>query len=136
MSFARTGQLALIGREQDQFGIDRFDGARNCIGEIRIAYGGCGPNIIRLKKTEAALSGKPLNEEEIEAASELARSEITPISDVRGSSDYRFQLAENVLRKFYFDVTGQETYQRDTTPARVAPVVSSNAGGNGNGEPH
>jgi xanthine dehydrogenase small subunit len=112
------------------------------IGEIRIAYGGCGPNIIRLRRTEAQLAGKPLNEAEIEAAAEIARSEITPISDVRGSKDYRFQLAENVLRKFYFDVTGDEpTYQRDTTPSRVASVESvapSHVSGNGdgNGEAH
>src|SRR5438874_11076664 len=39
MSLARTSKLALVRREQDQFQIDRFDGARDCVGEIRIAYG-------------------------------------------------------------------------------------------------
>ena len=53
-------------------------------------------------------------EAEVEAVTELARSEITPISDVRGSSDYRFVLAENILRKFYCDATGVETYERVT----------------------
>ena len=85
------------------------------IGEIRIAYGGVGPVIFRLRKTEEALNGKPLNESEIETACEIARAEITPISDVRGDAEYRFQLAENILRKFYFDVTGVETYDRVTT---------------------
>src|SRR5207247_4521665 len=60
------------------------------IGEIRIAYGGVGPVIIRMRKTEEALSGKPLNEAEIESACEIARSEITPISDVRGDAEFRF----------------------------------------------
>ena len=87
------------------------------IGEIRIAYGGCGPNIYRLRRTEEALSGKPLSQGEIESVAEVARSEIAPISDVRGSADYRFLLAENMLRKFFFDVTGVETYCRKTTPA-------------------
>ena len=87
------------------------------IGEIRIAYGGVGPVIYRLRKTEAALTGKPLNESEIESACEIARAEITPIADVRGDAEYRFQLAENILRKFYFDVTGVETYDRVTTTA-------------------
>jgi xanthine dehydrogenase small subunit len=101
------------------------------IGEIRIAYGGCGPNIYRLRKTEEALTGKPLSEAEIESVTEIARSEITPISDVRGSSDFRFQLAENVLRKFFFDVSGVETYQRFTTP----PQATVHAGdGDGNGK--
>src|SRR5882757_249021 len=38
MSLARTGKLAFVRREQDQFRIDRFDGARDCVGEIRIPY--------------------------------------------------------------------------------------------------
>ncbi len=87
------------------------------IGDIRIAYGGCGPNIIRLRKTESALIGKPFNEAEIDAATDITRSEITPISDVRGSADYRFLLAENLLRKFHADATGVETYSRVTNPS-------------------
>jgi xanthine dehydrogenase small subunit len=86
------------------------------IGEIRIAYGGCGPMIIRMRKTEAALTGKPFNEAEIEGATEIARGEITPISDVRGAAEFRFQLAENVLRKFHADESGAVTYQRTTQP--------------------
>src|SRR6185437_823842 len=87
------------------------------IGDIRIAYGGCGPNIIRLRKTESALVGKPFNEAEIDAVTEITRGEITPISDVRGSADYRFLLAENMLRKFHADATGIETYGRVTNPS-------------------
>jgi xanthine dehydrogenase small subunit len=90
------------------------------VAEIRIAYGGVGPVIYRLRKTEAALVGKPFTEAEIEAVTEIARGEITPISDVRGAAEYRFLLAENILRKFYFDVSGVETYQRVTDPGRVS----------------
>ena len=36
------------------------------------------------------------------AAGEIAVAEITPISDVRGSQDYRYTLARNVLLKFYY----------------------------------
>jgi xanthine dehydrogenase small subunit len=99
------------------------------VGDIRIAYGGCGPNIIRLKKTERALVGKPFNEAEFENAAEIARSEITPISDVRGSSDYRFLLAENILRKFFADASGIETYARETGAATLA-VSQTNNGDN------
>jgi xanthine dehydrogenase iron-sulfur cluster and FAD-binding subunit A len=28
---------------------------------------------------------------------------VAPISDVRGTKDYRLQLAENVMCKFYYD---------------------------------
>jgi len=112
------------------------------IAEIRIAYGGCGPVIYRLRKTEAALTGKPFNEAEFEAAAEIARQEITPISDVRGDADYRFQLAENILRKFYFDVGGAEVYERLTDAGRSGPKRRTTAAQgrfevveeNGNGE--
>ncbi len=34
---------------------------------------------------------------------ELAFAEITPISDVRGAADYRFQLTRNILLKFFHE---------------------------------
>ncbi|HYO09069.1 MAG TPA: FAD binding domain-containing protein [Tepidisphaeraceae bacterium] len=132
-----TLRLYKVSKRHD-LDISTFTGAfllrrsNGVIGEIRIAYGGCGPNIIRLRRTEAALAGKPLNEAEIEAAAEIARGEITPISDVRGDAGYRLQLAENVLRKFYFDATGEEpTYDRATTPSRAAAPAPAASGASG-----
>ena len=40
---------------------------------------------------------------------------------MRGDAEYRFQLAENTLRKFYFDATGEPTYERTTTPPLSNP---------------
>ena len=73
------------------------------IDSIRIAYGGVGPVVLRLPKTEEFLAGKPVNLETFAEAGEIARTEITPISDVRGSREFRLQLAENVLQRFYYD---------------------------------
>jgi xanthine dehydrogenase small subunit len=75
----------------------------NRIDEARVAYGGVGPVVMRLPKTEAFLSGRTQDEETFVEAGRIARGEVTPISDVRGSRDYRLQLAENILQKFYFD---------------------------------
>ncbi|MGZ8709383.1 MAG: xanthine dehydrogenase small subunit [Thermoanaerobaculia bacterium] len=74
------------------------------IESIRIAYGGVGPVVLRLPKTEQFLAGRPFSLETFEEAGPLAREEITPISDVRGSADFRRRLAGNVLRKFYYDL--------------------------------
>jgi xanthine dehydrogenase small subunit len=71
------------------------------VREARIAYGGVGPNIIRLTRTEAFFAGKAITPQVIRAAGSIAREEITPISDVRGSASFRSQLATNILRKFY-----------------------------------
>lgn len=73
------------------------------ITSASIAYGAVGPTIIRLRATEQFLVGKPFTEDTMLQAGELAVGEITPISDVRGSADYRYQLARNVLLKFYHE---------------------------------
>ena len=74
----------------------------------RIAYGGVGPIVLRLPQTEAFLAGKAPTLELFEAAGAIAKREITPISDVRGSADYRLQLAENILARYWFDAFGDE----------------------------
>jgi xanthine dehydrogenase small subunit len=73
------------------------------IDSMRLAYGGVAPVVLRLKKTEDFLAGKPVTRDTFAAAGEMARSEIAPISDVRGSKDMRLVLAENILTKFYFE---------------------------------
>src|SRR5262249_38310500 len=70
------------------------------IREARVAYGGVAATIVRLPQTEAALVGQSLSEATLRKAGCLARSEIKPISDVRGSAEYRATLAENILLKF------------------------------------
>ncbi|HEY8131966.1 MAG TPA: FAD binding domain-containing protein, partial [Thermoanaerobaculia bacterium] len=73
------------------------------IEEARIAYGGVAPTVVRLPKTESFLTGKAPTLDVFERAGELARSEVKPISDVRGSAAYRSQLAENILCKFWHE---------------------------------
>jgi xanthine dehydrogenase small subunit len=74
------------------------------IKDINIAYGGVGPVIIRLKQTEEFLRNKNINHKTMAEAGKIAIDEITPISDVRGSKNFRLQLAENILMKLYFDL--------------------------------
>ncbi len=78
----------------------RMAGAR--IDAVRIAFGGVGPVVLRLPKTEAFLQGKSLDLATFEGAGAIAREEIKPISDVRGSAEFRLQLGENILRKLYY----------------------------------
>lgn len=65
----------------------------------RVAYGAVAPTPIRLKKTEELLNGEPLTEEIIERAVELARSEVSPIGDVRASREYRLEVVGVVLAR-------------------------------------
>jgi xanthine dehydrogenase small subunit len=83
----------------------RLDG--DTIADAAIALGAVGPIVIRARKTEAFLQGQPLTEETMLQAGNVAVSEITPISDVRGAADYRLQLARNVLLKFFHETQAQ-----------------------------
>jgi xanthine dehydrogenase small subunit len=73
------------------------------VDSMRVAYGGVAPVVLRLKRTEEFLAGKPIARETFAEAGEIARGEVAPISDVRGSKEYRLQLAENILTKFYYE---------------------------------
>jgi xanthine dehydrogenase small subunit len=73
------------------------------IADVAIALGAVGPTVIRVRKTEAFLRGRTLDEESMRLAGDVAVAEITPISDVRGAADYRFQLTRNILLKFFHE---------------------------------
>jgi xanthine dehydrogenase small subunit len=79
----------------------RLDGER--IDDAAIAFGAVGPTVVRARETEAFLRGRPLDEDTMRAAGDVAVDEIAPISDVRGAADYRYQLARNTLLKFYHE---------------------------------
>lgn len=79
----------------------RRDGER--ITRARLAYGGAGPVVLPLPRTEEFLVGREMTEDVMRQAGKLARTEIAPISDVRGSAEFRSQLAENLLLKFFHD---------------------------------
>lgn len=74
------------------------------IDSIHIAMGGVGPMVVRLKKTEAILRGQPFDEATFANVRDSVLSEITPISDVRGSADYRNLLAGNILSRMHAEL--------------------------------
>jgi xanthine dehydrogenase small subunit len=76
------------------------------IEDVRIAYGGVGPMVLRMRRTEAALRGGDASLASFERAADVARDEVTPISDVRGSEQYRRTLAGNILLKFWHESIG------------------------------
>src|ERR1039458_9353733 len=74
---------------------------QNVVRHARLAYGGVAAMPARAKKTESALLGKVWSEETIEIVLPILRTEFTPISDVRGSADYRSGLVTSLLEKFF-----------------------------------
>jgi carbon-monoxide dehydrogenase medium subunit len=65
---------------------------------FRIALGAVAPTPVRLPKTEALLSGKPLTDALIDEAAKLAQTEVSPIDDVRASKAYRLDVTEVIVK--------------------------------------
>lgn len=90
----------------------RLGNGSGAIEQPRIAFGGVAPTVLRLPRTEQFLYGREFSPETFAQAGAIAQSEIAPISDVRGTKDFRYQLAANVLMKFYYDVAGDDRARR------------------------
>ena len=67
--------------------------------EARIALGAVAPTPVRVSRAEAILAGRALTEAAIEEAAERAMEAALPISDVRGSAEYRRALAKVLTRR-------------------------------------
>lgn len=89
------------------------------VTQARITLGSVAPTIVRAEDAERFLTGKVLTQDVIGHAGELVAQSIAPISDVRGSAEYRRYLAGTLTRhalQSLFDGT-----ERDPLPPR--PVM-------------
>lgn len=74
------------------------------IKQIRVVMGGMAATIMRLGEVENFLTGKPFKLETFKQAGKLAASSLAPLTDVRGSREYRLKLAENIFAKLYHEI--------------------------------
>ncbi|MDA3872110.1 MAG: xanthine dehydrogenase family protein subunit M [Candidatus Marinimicrobia bacterium] len=65
----------------------------------RFAYCAVGPIPKRMKKLEEFLKGKVISNELIEEATELIPDEISPISDIRSSKEYRTHMMKVMFKR-------------------------------------
>jgi xanthine dehydrogenase small subunit len=76
------------------------------IGAARVAFGGMAGIPARAPRCEAALVGADWSAQTLEAAAEALREDFTPLTDLRGSSDYRLKAAGNLLRRLWHEQAG------------------------------
>jgi xanthine dehydrogenase small subunit len=118
-----TFRLYKVSRRKD-LDISAFGAAiwmkqtNGTVDDIRIVYGGVGPMVMRMSAAEAAIRGHAPTLQRFEQAGDVARDEVSPITDVRGSEQYRRTLAKNVLLKFWHE------------------EIAGSGGNNGNGNGH
>jgi xanthine dehydrogenase small subunit len=70
----------------------------NTIIKVKISAGGVAPIPALLYKTAEYLSGKEINAAALTKAVEVAGQEVNPISDARGSADYKRILLQQLLK--------------------------------------
>lgn len=76
----------------------RRGGRRGEFADVHIALGAVAPTIAMAHRSEGIVKGGILNAESIEAASRAVGDSISPITDVRGSLEYRREMAVNLTR--------------------------------------
>ncbi len=75
------------------------------IQDVRIAAGGVAPVPKLLEKTNAFLKGMSLDETTIDQAIAIAQTDITPISDARGTADYKRLLLGQLIKAHFITVS-------------------------------
>ncbi len=100
----RSGAYLKLERQAGDFGIVGvaavldFDAGGRCTG-CGIGMSGVGPSVIRARRAEACLTGNPVDQKSIGLAVAAAAEESKPMTDLRGSADYKRQMVAVMTRR-------------------------------------
>jgi len=109
------GDLAIVG-----VAVAGFPDAMAASGiRFRIALASVAPIPLRATAAEAILTQGPLTEETIDATTTAAMDAVIPISDVRGSAEYRKLMVRNLTRRAVEDVFGKLGSQETKSWAHI-----------------
>ncbi|MBB3237965.1 xanthine dehydrogenase small subunit [Phyllobacterium endophyticum] len=86
------------------FSIIREEGQ---VRSARIAFGGMAATPQRAARAELALVGTNFDQNAIEACAAAITARFQPLSDWRGSAEYRLRVAANLAERFWRDVNGE-----------------------------
>jgi xanthine dehydrogenase small subunit len=75
---------------------------------IKLIYGGMADCVKHATKTEQFLIGKSWKRQVVEEARLLIHDDFIPISDARGSAEFRITAAKNLLLKFWVDTVNSD----------------------------
>jgi xanthine dehydrogenase small subunit len=92
-----------------------LDGER--IAKARIVFGGMAATPKRAALAEEVMNGAPWTEATLQAAMTALAKDYAPLSDMRASSAYRMQTAQNLLRRFWFETRVDNPLPREAVNA-------------------
>ena len=81
------------------------------IQDVTIAYGGMAEIPKRAKNCENFLKNSKFSEDIFEKAKDLLKRDFNPISDMRASKQYRLEVAENLLIKFFIETKTKKLFR-------------------------
>ena len=73
------------------------------VARARFAYGGVAATPVRAVEAEDAVLGRAWNASTIKRAQDVIAKTLKPMSDHRGSAEYRLAMAQSVLEKYAFE---------------------------------
>ena len=76
-----------------------LSGDRSSFVSARIAVGAVAPTPLFVRAAGDALAGRPVSDETIQRAADIARDAARPISDMRGTAEYRKHLTSVLTRR-------------------------------------
>jgi xanthine dehydrogenase small subunit len=69
----------------------------------RFAFGGVAATPLRLIDAERAIEGQPWNEGTVDRVQQIIARSLSPMTDHRGSRDYRLQVCQSLVEKFWWE---------------------------------
>jgi xanthine dehydrogenase small subunit len=85
---------------------------RGVVAYCRIAYGGMAGTPKRALNSEKALLGKAWTESSVRDAMQAMSNDLKPLSDMRATAEYRMQIAQNHLLRFWYESQGESVETR------------------------
>lgn len=80
---------------------------KKIIAGARIAFGGVGPIVIRMRDLESKFIGQEFSKDLFTTLSKQVEKEISPLSDLRGSREFRLKLSENLVKKCHAEISAE-----------------------------
>jgi aerobic carbon-monoxide dehydrogenase medium subunit len=76
-------------------------------GDVRVGLNSVASTIVRARKAEEVLRGKPIDDATLQEMGEVASTECDPMDDNRGSAEYKREMVKVLVRRAV-----QQAYQR------------------------
>jgi len=122
LEYRRQMEIAIVGATA----VVTLDGGT--IRDARIAITALAPTIHRVAEAEQALNGSDASDAAVHAAADAAAGASRPISDVRGSADYRRAMAAVLTRRAISTAVARARGGRFPIPASPALHGAVNGG--------